>query len=44
MAGTHEVRWNLTKFLAGRDGTVLGRFDPTTLPDQLRPDIEAALA
>ena len=38
------IKWNFTKFLVGRDGTVLDRFAPTTTPDALEPDIKAALA
>jgi glutathione peroxidase len=38
------VKWNFTKFLVGRDGQVLNRFAPTTAPDQLEPDVKAALA
>ena len=38
------IKWNFTKFLVGRDGTVLDRFAPTTTPDHLEPDITAALA
>lgn len=38
------IKWNFTKFLIGRDGTVLDRFAPTTTPDQLRDDVEQALA
>jgi glutathione peroxidase len=28
-----EIRWNFTKFLVGRDGTVLARFEPAMTPD-----------
>jgi glutathione peroxidase len=28
-----DVQWNFEKFLIGRDGTVAGRFRPTTPPD-----------
>ncbi|MEU1983290.1 glutathione peroxidase [Nocardia sp. NPDC019395] len=28
-----DVQWNFEKFLIGRDGTVAGRFRPTTAPD-----------
>ncbi len=28
-----EIGWNFAKFLVGRDGTVLARFDPRTKPD-----------
>ena len=38
------IKWNFTKFLIGRDGQVVERFAPTTTPDQLRDDIEQALA
>ncbi|MEO8722660.1 MAG: glutathione peroxidase [Sphingobium sp.] len=41
-----EVLWNFEKFLIGRDGEVIGRFAPTTAPDDvaLVSAIEAALA
>jgi len=38
------IKWNFTKFLIGRDGTVIERFAPTTTPEQLRGDVEQALA
>jgi glutathione peroxidase len=38
------IKWNFTKFLVGRDGTVLDRFAPTTTPESLEPKITAALA
>jgi glutathione peroxidase len=37
------IKWNFTKFLIGRDGEVLDRFAPTTTPDELEPQVEAAL-
>ena len=42
--GSPAVKWNFTKFLVGRDGTVLKRYAPTDAPESLRKDIEAALA
>ncbi|MBY8824049.1 glutathione peroxidase [Sphingomonas colocasiae] len=41
-----EVLWNFEKFLIGRDGTVVGRFAPTTAPDDtaLVAAIETELA
>jgi len=41
-----EVLWNFEKFLIGRDGQVIARFDPTTAPDDaaLTAAIAAALA
>ncbi|HEY0930503.1 MAG TPA: glutathione peroxidase [Gemmatimonas sp.] len=42
--GTTSVKWNFTKFLIGRDGTVLARFAPTVTPDELEAPIVRALA
>ncbi|HXG48164.1 MAG TPA: glutathione peroxidase [Methylomirabilota bacterium] len=41
-----DVKWNFGKFLVGRDGTVLQRFEPKTAPDarEVTDAIEAALA
>ncbi len=44
LLGSEGVKWNFTKFLVGRDGTVLKRYAPTHTPDSLRKDIEKALA
>ncbi|MBA3528313.1 MAG: glutathione peroxidase [Propionibacteriaceae bacterium] len=38
------IKWNFTKFLVGRDGSVIKRYAPKTAPDQISEDIEAALA
>ncbi len=38
------IKWNFTKFLVDRKGHVSGRYPPTTKPEALVPDIEAALA
>jgi glutathione peroxidase len=38
------IKWNFTKFLVGRDGTVVGRYPPTTMPAALTADIEKLLA
>jgi glutathione peroxidase len=41
-----EIRWNFGKFLIGRDGKIVGRFDPKIAPDspEVIAAIEAALA
>ena len=44
LLGTTSIKWNFTKFLIGRDGHVIKRFDPTTVPSDMIPDIERALA
>lgn len=41
--GSEAIKWNFTKFLVDRHGTVLGRYAPTTTPESLDKDIEAAL-
>jgi glutathione peroxidase len=38
------IEWNFTKFLIGRDGSVVDRFDTRTEPDAMATDIERALA
>lgn len=35
------IKWNFTKFLIGRDGTVLARFEPSVTPDD--PKVVAAI-
>jgi glutathione peroxidase len=39
-----RIKWNFTKFLIGRDGTVLDRYAPQTAPAEIAGDIESALA
>jgi len=43
LLGTKSIKWNFTKFLIGKDGTVLRRYAPHTKPERLHRDIEAAL-
>ncbi|WP_437284671.1 glutathione peroxidase [Sorangium sp. So ce406] len=40
-----EVKWNFTKFLIGKDGSVIGRFESSVTPDdpQLTQAIDKAL-
>jgi glutathione peroxidase len=38
-----SIKWNFTKFLIDRSGKVVGRYAPTTTPEQLTKDIEALL-
>lgn len=41
--GRPDIGWNFAKFLVGRDGTVLARYEPKTAPAELAADIERAL-
>ncbi len=41
---TEAIKWNFTKFLVARDGTVLRRYAPADEPESLAGAIETALA
>jgi glutathione peroxidase len=45
-AGGKDIGWNFGKFLVGRDGKVIARFEPRTAPDapEVVKAIETALA
>ena len=38
-----DIKWNFTKFIISRDGTVIKRFAPTTTPEDMEKDIKALL-
>ena len=44
LLGSKAIKWNFTKFLVGKDGTVVKRYAPTDTPAGMAKDIEAALA
>lgn len=35
----NDIRWNFTKFLVDREGNVIGRYAPTTKPEDIEKDI-----
>ncbi|MDT7668681.1 MAG: hypothetical protein QOC74_1464, partial [Pseudonocardiales bacterium] len=37
------VKWNFTKFLVGRDGNVIRRYESTATPEDIRSDLDALL-
>ena len=39
MLGTEAIKWNFTKFLVGRDGTIIKRFSPKTTPEELEAEL-----
>jgi glutathione peroxidase len=41
--GQADIKWNFAKFLLGRDGRVLARYEPKAPPEALVSDIEEAL-
>ncbi len=43
LLGTQAIKWNFTKFLLRRDGTIFKRYAPTTKPEEIRADIESLL-
>jgi glutathione peroxidase len=42
--GTEAIKWNFTKFLVKKDGTVYKRYAPQTKPEEITADIEKLLA
>jgi glutathione peroxidase len=41
--GTEAIKWNFTKFLVGRDGSVVRRYAPTDTPEKIDADVSAML-
>ena len=44
LLGTERIKWNFTKFLIAKDGSVYKRYAPATKPEELVADIEKLLA
>ena len=44
LLGSTAIKWNFTKFLVGKDGSVIRRYGPQETPAGLSKDIESALA
>lgn len=38
-----SIKWNFTKFLINKDGAVVNRYEPTTVPSAMAADIEKLL-
>lgn len=38
-----DIAWNFTKFLVGRDGSVLKRYEPTVTPEDIGAELAAHL-
>lgn len=43
LLGSKGIKWNFTKFLVAKDGTIVTRFAPQTKPEDIEKDIQAAL-
>ncbi|MEI5686950.1 MULTISPECIES: glutathione peroxidase [Sphingomonas] len=43
LLGSQAIKWNFTKFLVDRSGTMVRRYAPTTKPEQIVGAIEALL-
>ena len=39
-----RIKWNFTKFLVGKDGTIIKRFGPTETPESIEAFVKKALA
>jgi glutathione peroxidase len=44
LLGSKAIKWNFTKFLISKDGSVVKRYAPTDTPAGMAKDIEVALA
>lgn len=44
LLGTEAIKWNFTKFLVKKDGSVFKRYASATAPEALMADIEVLLA
>ena len=44
LLGTEAIKWNFTKFLIRKDGSVYKRYAPSTAPEELVGDIDKLLA
>ena len=42
--GTRAIKWNFTKFLVDREGSVVKRFAPADTPEKIDGDVGAVLA
>ena len=42
--GTDAVKWNFTKFLVGRDGEVIRRYEPWVTPAEIAADLDDVLS
>ena len=43
LLGTEAIKWNFTKFLIAKDGSILQRYAPQVEPKDLNADIQKAL-
>lgn len=39
LLGSESIKWNFTKFLVDRDGTVVRRYGPNDTPEQIEEDL-----
>jgi glutathione peroxidase len=44
LLGSEAIKWNFTKFLVDRDGTVLQRYAPKDTPEEIGRDVERLIA
>jgi glutathione peroxidase len=43
LLGSESIKWNFTKFLVGRDGSVLKRYAPTDTPESIERELQQIL-
>ncbi len=42
--GNADIGWNFTKFLVGKDGQVIERFEPMVTPEDIAAQLDALLS
>ena len=43
LLGSKAIKWNFTKFLVGKDGTVLKRYEPMVTPEAIEAEVAGML-
>lgn len=41
--GKEDIPWNFTKFLVGKDGSVIKRYEPTATPEEIGAELSGYL-
>jgi glutathione peroxidase len=41
--GTEAIKWNFTKFLVDKDGTIVNRYGSATTPESIETDVKKLL-
>ncbi len=42
--GSEDLPWNFTKFLVGKNGSVIKRFNPQTTPEEIKEELRSLMS